>query len=129
MSTHIIAITIGVCILYIGVVIFILMRHYYPTCCKCCKCCKYYTSTPQISKINNDPYIIVKKELSPQSFEDFIDGTLIGGLYNEIRNLYILKGQLDEYIMCATKLNHKYLIMFLNDPIKHPLIIAQLSVV
>jgi hypothetical protein len=69
---------------------------------------------------------IMRMELSVQACDDFMKGCLTTKLYSEIVNLYALKGDLSIYKQTAARLGHKYIIEFLKDPTRHPMVIHKL---
>lgn len=69
---------------------------------------------------------IMQMELSAQAYDDFMKGCLTTKLYSEIVHLYALKGDLIIYKQMAARLGHKYIIEFLNDPTRHPMVIHKL---
>ena len=66
---------------------------------------------------------IIRMELSAVAFEDFMNGRLTTKLHSEITHLYALKGDLSGYKQVAGRLRHTYLIEFLKDPARHPMVI------
>jgi hypothetical protein len=66
-------------------------------------------------------------ELSPEAYIDFMKGRVTSKLHGEIIHLYAHKNNLNSYIQMARYLKHNYLLEFLKDPTRHPLVINYIS--
>ncbi len=66
---------------------------------------------------------IMRFELSGVSYNDFMHGRLTINLYHEIISLYAIKGNLSAYKQVAKRLGHAYMMEFLKDPARHPMVI------
>lgn len=66
---------------------------------------------------------IMRLELSPKAYDDLMKGCLTTTLHREIVHLYALKGDLSAYKEHAKRQRHVYLIEFLKDPNRHPMVI------
>ena len=66
---------------------------------------------------------IIRLELTVSAYDDFTNGRLTTKLYREIAHLYALKGDLSAYKELAGRQRHTYLIEFLKDPTRHPMVI------
>ena len=72
---------------------------------------------------NIDAETIVRMELSPEAYNDFMKGRMTSKLRQEITHLYALKGDLAAYVHIAGHLKHAYMLEFLKDPTRHPLVL------
>jgi hypothetical protein len=102
-------ITCFICLFMVGV--FMVLRLW--LCPQSCRFCAR----------DMDAEGIMRLELTASSYNDFMNGRLTINLHHEIINLYALKGDLSAYKQAAKQLRHTYLIEFLNDPTRHPMVI------
>lgn len=84
-----------------------------------CLCPKLGTSWMR----DRDAEGVMRLELTAGAYDDFMHGRLTGNLHREIAHLYALKGDLSAYKQVATRLRHTYLVEFLKDPTRHPMVI------
>lgn len=113
MEKETIGIIVGVCVLYLIVMIFVVRSWFCPKACRC------WFRDP-------DSETIVRMELSPEAYNDFINGRMTSKLRSEIIHLYTLKGDLYAYIHIASRRNYAYMTEFLKDPTRHPLVLSNL---
>lgn len=66
---------------------------------------------------------VMRLELTAGAFDDFMHGRLTANLHRELAHLYALKGDLSVYKQVAQRLRHAYLVEFLKDPTRHPMVI------
>ncbi len=113
MNDLVIGIILGLGLPYLAIMAIVLRRCFCPTACgKGGWMCR-----------NHDAESLVRLELSPQAYEDFIRGRMTVKLHHEISHLYALKGDLSAYTHVAQRLKHAYLIEFLKDPARHPTVL------
>ena len=103
-------IVLGLGIPYIIVMGIVLRRCFCPKACSCC--CR-----------DLDSESIVRMELSPEAYNDFMKGLMTSKLRNEITHLYALKGDLHAYLQIANRHKHTYMMEFLKDPTRHPVVL------
>jgi len=112
MNEMALGIILGLGIPYIIIMIIVLRKCFCPTCCSCSQ--KY------------DDLSLIRIELSSEAYADFMSGRLTSKLHGEITHLYALKGDISAYMRIAKKLKHAYLAEFLEDPMRHPLVLHAL---
>ena len=113
MNDMALGIILGLGIPYLVFMTIVLRRCFCPNCWNC------------ISQ-KHDDMSLIRLELSPEAYSDFMSGRLTSKLHGEITHLYALKGDLSAYKRIAKKLKHAYLAEFLQDPTRHPLVIHAL---
>lgn len=78
---------------------------------------------PRLCMRNRNIEGMMRLELTPKAYEDFMKGRLTINLHREITHLYAVKGDLSTYKQVARRLGHTYLTEFLKDPTRHPMVI------